>query len=539
MNPIHRKIGVACVLLIVSISALYGQFLWNPIIFDDMYFFMLDDRGEQPVSSYRLNLLELRSLPYATLAWTKAWFGLDLINFRIGSLLLHTAVVVALYFFLTAMMSVAETDGHRQRLDKALPTPWIAFFAALLFALNPVATYAAGYLVQRTTVMATLFSLLTMLAYVHGSVRQNSLLLWLTVPLYYLAVFSKEHAIMLLPVLLALTVLIHTDWRVNLKERWPIFLSLTLIAVFVVLSRKGLLGSVYEIDAASVLANEGELAYPLSLLTQTWLFFKYVFLWVFPNPVWMSIDMRESFATSMLSTYLLAGLGFLAWGVGAFWLLRQRGYRGLLGFAMLFPWLMFFTELSSVRAQEVFVLYRSYLWAAGAFCAVPVLLSRVNGRMAGMVLIPVAGVMFLVSMERLMTLSQPVFIWDDAEKLVKERQEVPGAYRIYYNRGTEWLNFGNADQAVKDFKQTIVLNENFPEAHGNLGAAYLNKDDWPNAIASFTLAIELAQIKGKSLSPRYVHGRAQAYEKMGDMQKAQADYQVSCHLAKRGCDKIR
>ena len=525
-------------LLVVSIGALYGQFLWNPIIFDDMYFFMLDDTGTQPVSSYQFNLLELRSLPYATLAWTKAWFGLDLINFRLGGLLLHAAVVVVLYFFLSAMMNVVESGSRRQRVDKALPPHWVAFFAALLFALNPVATYAAGYLVQRTTVMATLFSLLTMLVYVHGSVRHKTLSLWLTVPLYYLAVFSKEHAIMLLPALMALTVLIHRDWQAKLKERWSVFMSLTLIAAFVVLSRKGLLGSIYEIDAASVLADDGKLAYPLSILTQSWLFFKYVFLWIFPNSVWMSIDMREPFAPSVFSIYLLAGLGFLAWGIGAFWLLRQRGQRGLLGFSMLFPWLMFFTELSSVRAQEVFVLYRSYLWAAGTFCALPVLLVRVNGRVASMRLIPIAMVLFLVSLERLMTLSQPVFIWDDAEKLVKDRQEVPGAYRIYYNRGTEWLNFGNADQAVKDFKQTIVLNKNFPEAYGNLGAAYFNQDDWQNAVDSFTLAIDLAQRNGKSLSPRYIHGRAQAYEKMGDTQRAQVDYRVSCHLSKRGCEKI-
>jgi hypothetical protein len=539
LNNINREIGVACVLLVVSIGALYGQFLWNPIIFDDMYFFMLDDMGTQPVSSYQFNLLELRSLPYATLAWTKAWFGLDLINFRLGGLLLHAAVVVVLYFFLIAMMKLADSRSRSQWVDKAMSTHWVAFFVALLFALNPVATYAAGYLIQRTTVMATLFSLLTMLAYVHGSVRQKTFSLWLTVPLYYLAVFSKEHAIMLLPVLMALTVLIHEDWQAKLKARWPVFMSLTLIAAFVVLTRKGLLGSVYEIDAASVLGNDGELAYPLSLLTQSWLFFKYVFLWIFPNSVWMSIDMREPFAPSVFSFYMLAVLGFLAWGIGAFWLLRQRGQRGLLGFAMLFPWLMFFTELASVRAQEVFVLYRSYLWAVGAFCALPVLLVKLNGRVASVVLVPIAMVMFLVSMERLMTLSQTVFIWDDAEKLVKHRPEVPGAYRIYYNRGTEWLNFGNADQAVKDFKQAIVLNKNFPEAHGNLGAAYLNKDDWQNAIDAFTLAIDLAKGSGKLLSPRYVHGRAQAYEKMGDIQKAQADYRVSCRLAKRGCEKIR
>jgi tetratricopeptide (TPR) repeat protein len=319
------------------------------------------------------------------------------------------------------------------------------------------------------------------------------------------------------------------------------------------------------------------LAYPLSVLTQTWLFFKYAFLWLFPNPAWMSIDMREPFARSLLSPYLAAGACFVVWGVGATWLLLKRGANGLVGFALLFPWLMFFTEFSSVRIQESFVLYRSYLWALGALCLLPVLVAQVNARLAAFVLSVVAFAMIPISMERLIVLSQPVFVWDDAEKLIKGRTDLPGAYRIYYNRGTILTDLGNVDQAIEDFKKAISLQANFSEAYGNLGKAYTNKSDWKSAAAAFAMANEVAQKNGKTylvargnlalayskledwpnsaaefgkaidlatsehspLLPTYAIGRAQAYEKLGDLQKSQADYKLACDLAKKGCDKLK
>jgi len=96
---IKRNFGWAALLLLTA-ALLYGQFLWNPIVFDDLQFFMVDATGHQPVDDYRYSIFELRSLPYATLAWGKALFGLDLIHFRIENLLLHAAVAIALFFFL-------------------------------------------------------------------------------------------------------------------------------------------------------------------------------------------------------------------------------------------------------------------------------------------------------------------------------------------------------------------------------------------------------------------------------------------------------
>lgn len=344
---------------------------------------------------------------------------------------------------------------------------------------------------------------------------------------------------MLPAVLLALTVLLYDDWRIKLKQRWGMFAAHLAIAVFVLLATRNLLGSVYEANAPEMLLqNESELAYPLSVITQSWLFFKYVLLWLFPNPAWISIDMREPFARSMLSPYLAAAGCFVAWGAGAFWLLLKRRRMGMTGFALLFPWLMFCTEFSSVRIQEPFVLYRSYLWAAGAFCLLPVVFDRTSVHIASIVLTAIALAMLPISMERLTTFSNPILLWDDAEKLVKGREDLPGVSRIYYNRGTEFLKIDLVDQALPDLKQAVALRGNFGEAYANLGHAYFKKGEWQDSASAYSKAIEIFLKKGLPPQWKYFYGRAMAFENMGDRQKAQADYRVTCMLANKGCEKL-
>lgn len=525
-------------LLLGAVALLYGSFLGSPPVFDDQQFFVLDENGypEAMQITTQFSWLQLRSLPYATLTWTAQWFGHDMLSFRMGNLLLHAATVLALFFFLAQLFEVVLPE--KTALQDVLSRSWVAFFAALIFGLHPVATYGGGYLVQRTIVMATLFSLLAMFAYMRGSVRQQLPWLWGSVGFYYLAVLSKEHTIMLPAVILALAMLLHADWMARLKRHWPIFVAYAAIALFVLMAKKGIVGVVYEIAAPEMLQLvDIENAYPLSVLTQSWLFFKYMALWLFPNPAWMSVDMREPFAQSLLSGYLLALFAFLAWGGAALALLLKRGNLGLLGFAMLFPWLMFMTEFASVRIQEGFVLYRSYLWAVGAFALLPLIVWKLTARGAMVILGVIALFMFPLSLDRLSTFSHTFLLWDDAEKLVHGRSDLPGEYRIYYNRGTEYIKINRFDEAISDLKRSLELYPDQPAAYGNLGAAYLKKGEPENALKIFNQGIQIGIAKKALPIPKHYYGRAIANEAMQNWAAASEDYKVSCKLMNKGCDK--
>ena len=533
-----QKTVLLSALLVMLTAALYGQFLWNPIIFDDGQFFAQGDDGQPNVLQYSVSfsLLDLRSLPYATLAWTAQLFGYDLIGFRIGNLVLHAATVLSLFFFLRQLLfaTLPDDTSHPHRLGYI----WMAFFAALLFGLHPVAVYGVGYLVQRTIVMATLFSLLAMFFYMRGCVQQKQVWLWVSVIFYYLAVYSKEHAIMLPTVMLSLAVLLHENWQTRIKRQLPIFAAYAVIVLLVVLAKKGVLGSVYEINAPEMLQDVSpERAYPLSVLTQSWLFFKYWALWIFPNPEWMSVDMREPFAKSFLSPYLLMFFAFLIYGAVAARLLFKRGVLGLLGFSLLFPWLMFMTELSAVRIQESFVLYRSYLWAVGAFALLPLVFWKITARGAMLMLVIFTAFVFLISMERLSTFSHPILLWEDAKKLVRGREDMPGVFRIYYNLGTRYLIGKQYDDAISNLKHSVELYPQQPSAYSNLGLAYFEKRELDEAVRYFSIAIQLNEASQDPPAPRYYFGRAMAYEAQKNWGAASKDYEVSCRLAGRGCDK--
>lgn len=534
-----NRVWIFVVLLLGAVGALYGQFLWNPIVFDDLYPFMLDNEGNQPVSNFHFSWLELRSLPNATLAWTKAWFGLDLIYFRLGNLLLHALIGVTLFFFLrrlyrqTFAISIAEADKQ----------PWLAgaFIAALLFVVHPVAVYGAGYLIQRTIVVATLFSLLALIAYMKGLEENRWPGLWASVAFYLLAVLSKEHAIMLPAVMLSLTIVVAGTGKSLFQRLWPIYLACFMVAMFVLSQKMEVIGTAYEIDAPKMLEHAVEQSdgrnhnHLLSILTQCKLFFKYLGLWLLPNPGWMSVDMRVPFAGSLFSLYLIAVLGFLAYGGIAIRMLFKRGSHGLVGLAMLFPWLLFFTELSTTRIQESFVLYRSYLWMPGIFIAFPLLMMQIKPRIAIISGVLLAALLAMLAAERLTTFSHPLLLWDDAEKLVRDKRNLPGVDRIYGNRAKHFGDVKRYPDAIADYQTALNLRPNFAHYYQGMGIAYLNMGEYSKARDSFLKANELEPGDVKSF-----YGRGIANDGLGKKAAALADFERSCELGwKSGCSKAQ
>ncbi|MEI7456091.1 MAG: tetratricopeptide repeat protein [Nitrosomonadales bacterium] len=533
-----KKMTLWLLLAGALIAALYGQYLHNPIVFDDLYFFMLDNEGHSAIEKFSSPALwDLRALPYATLAWNAALFGFDLLPFRIENLLLHWAVVAAMGLFVLnlyrAALPSSNLSGEKTSAMSAV------LIVVSLFAVHPLAVYAAGYLVQRTIVMATLFSILALYAWLRGCAAQNRAWLWGSVVLYFLATHSKEHVIMLPVVMVAMTVLIHADWRARLLHNWPAFAGYVAIALLTIAQIRGVIGHSYEINAVEMLDGvQSEHAWLYSLLTQSWLFFKYGLLWLLPNPGWISVDMRESLAQGLFSVYGLALVAYLLYGFVAIRLLFKRGRAGLIGFALLFPWLMFATEFSTVRLQEIFVLYRSYIWAVGGVIVLPLLLMQLNARLTLMLSVLFFATLFMVAMERLSSFSHPVLLWADAEKLVKDRQELPGAGRIYYNLGTEWLKLDRPDQAIPDLQLATRLTPKLSAAFGNLGQAYAAVKQYELAIQAYSRAIDLDRELAAPMNYKHYYGRAIALEASGQITAAEADYQVSCRLnGKRGCDK--
>jgi protein O-mannosyl-transferase len=540
-NQYLRIILLASVLCAPSIF-LYCQFLWSPVVFDDQYFF------DGTVHSQYLGKIfsfDLRWLPYATFEWTRSLLGLDLIWFHLGNLILHCATSISLFLFLRRLFNLVLSE--KSEVSSTLSPFWLAFFGALIFSLHPASVYAVAYLSQRSILMATFFTLWTWRLYMEGLTRQNHLWLLASCITYLLAVLSKEHAIMASAIPIILLFLVSTvPLRQNFKLVWPTFVLYGLIALFVVyqIKTKHILGQAYEPLAANFVSKFGNdfdknLTYPLSILTQSYLFFKYLWVWIAPSPAWMSIDIYQNFAHHLWSWPESAGfIGFILYPLISIRLLIHKGINGLLGFALLCPWLLFATELSTVRIQEAFVLYRSYLWMAGSFAALPFICKKMTEKQATVLLLSLAIFLMPLSWLRLRSFSHPLLLWDDAARLVLYSDKYyPGMERIFYNRGYFFNHQTKYLDAIEDYTKSIKLAGDTgylsPKSYNNRGAAYYELRQYEQALTDFNKTIELDPTYSKAH-----FGKARVLESMKQFEVAAKSYDRACELGEtEACKK--
>jgi hypothetical protein len=517
--------------LIFAVCICYLPFLGNQFVFDDIRFLSTDLAKSNNINT--IFDLNLRWLPYASLAWTADIFS-DAVPhfFHLGNTLLHAANVILLFYLLRQLLGTVAARSEQQAVVRG------AWLAALLFALHPVAVYAVGYVVQRSILMATFFALVMLFAYLRALLTGQKRWLFLSVLAYFLAGFSKEHSVLMPAVVLALHISLRANKQAVLADLgkaalgwcWSAF---TVIGVLLLLRAKGVLGVPYEPMAAFMFEQQGQVAttpmlYLLSALTQAGLFFKYLLLWLLPNPAWMSVDMREHFITSLNEWQGWAGgLAFIVYGVIACRLLLQGGVKGLIGFALLYPWLQFIVEFSVIRVQEPFVLYRSYLWMPCLLLLVSLLLIELPSIKMLLALCMIALLLLPLTWNRLWIFGDKYRLWNDAA-IQLSNEHVSGADRIFFNRGQAQAVAHNWGEAVTDFKRVVALSPQLAPVHYELGMAYLNLGDGKEALAQFNESIAINQFDG-----RYYFGKGLALMKLHQLKLAQQQLQKSCELGEQ------
>jgi len=503
--------------LLAAVCVVYLPFLGNPLFFDDVPFFYGNVAAQYAHSWFQF---DLRWFPYATLGWTE-WLFSNVVThfFHLGNLLLHAANVMLLFYLLRLLVGSAVPDNQNPGV-----VVWGAWFGALIFALHPVAGYAVGYVVQRSILMATFFALLMQLAYVRGLLTGQARWLVLAAAAYFMAVFSKEHSVMLLAVLAVETITLRSRIRASTLSLWLAWAVFFAIGLLIMLRAKGVFGTPYEAMAADLFKQDGIVAstpvlHLLSAMTQAGLFFKYLLLWILPNPAWMAIDMRETFVASWLSWRgLLGAAGFLAYGALGMWLLLRPRWIGLAGLALLYPWLQFVLEFSSIRVQEPFVLYRSYLWMPGLMLLIPLLLNKWPGRKTFLALGLSVLLLLPLALNRQWVFADNYRLWNDAALLLPN-DKVSGADRILFNRAQAEEGRNRLDDAIVDFERVIAISPQYAPVRFELGWAYLKARRYQEAMVQFDAAIMLDPsfsnaYYGKAMILKMQHENGQAAELM-------------------------
>ena len=534
LNYFRRRDRGWVLSLFAAVCLVYLPFLGNPFVFDDTNFFLGDNADYYAHAMFNF---DLRWLPYASMGWTYAIFSDVQPHFyRLGSILLHAANAIALFYLLRQLIG-AVTPNSRNSSEAV----WGAWFGALIFALHPVAVYAAGYMIQRSILMATLFALLMQLAYLRGLLTGRRHWLALAVLAYFLACFSKEHSVLTPAVLGAMAFLLRDKNQASRTALWATWGAFAAIGILVVLRAKGVFGSPYEVGAAALFEQQGivestPMLHLLSVLTQAGLFFKYLGLWLLPNPAWMSVDMREPIVASIAEWRGWLGVAaFLAYGLMAVRLLLRGGITGLIGFALLYPWLQFWLEFSSIRIQEIFVLYRSYLWLPGMMVLIPLLLAKYPGKRTLFALGLAALLLVTLSVNRLWVFADNYRLWDDAAKLLRSGEE-PLASRIFYNRAVAEASLGKWEAAVTDYEKAVARHfKDDPIMLHDLGIAYFNTKRYQDALVQFdkTIALDPEYAKAyfdKGMTLKTLHRGESAMQQME--KSCELKYAMACVIIK-------
>ncbi len=478
------------------VLGIYLPGLQNQLVFDDLRF-------KDTIFRDYSGALELkqRLLSYGSFIWIQALFGEGWWKQRIVNMLLHGGVVVSLYLLMRDLLAHTRFSTELESREYFKESRNAALLVGTaLFAVNPMAVYAVGYLVQRSIVMATLFTVLACWLFIKGLL--DGRIHWYALALlsYLCAVLSKEHAVMAAALAVPLYIYIkRPGWKTTTLVMGISLLLLAAVGGILYTRYGGIVGKVFDDQSIKYVQLLEKLSpgvskhiYPLSILNEAALFFAYGFLWLVPNTLWMSIDLRPAFPTSL--TYmpqLLGAMGYLAIFASAiYFFFKKRNHLGFLALCLLIPLLLFFTEFTTVWVQDPFVLYRSYLWAI----AMPGLLAIALIKLKPKAIFIVGSTCILIfgglALERSLTFHDEYSVWNDAaEKInIDAPPNSVGRFRPFLNLGVYYGGTGSYQLAYNNLSKAQELGAPSGVASFNMGGILLKQKKLKDALESFERA---------------------------------------------------
>lgn len=461
---------------------LYGLFLSNPPFFDDLN----GPFWQFPVP--RPEVITPRVVAWLSFLPSSYWPETALQTLHGGNVLIHLGNVFLAYFLIHTLMDIGvHSSNKNQRTENSR----VALFGALLFSIHPVATYAAGYLIQRTILLTTFFGLLTTWVHLLAQIKGRQYWFVASSLFFLLALFSKEHIVMLPFFLGALSYWLAqqgVQWRRGWGWVFVVYALSSLLMVALIKSGVGF-GAMYE-PHAQIFFPDTANPYWTSLTSQLILFFKYLGLWFVPVTSGMSIDLQQN-----VFYYSLGWPGLVAAGLLVMLTTLAIKHRksGLFSLAWFWAFMLFFSEFWAIRLSEGFVLYRSYLW----MIPVPFVISwgvmqlakLIGNRISIVFVILIAGGYAYATWNRLDSMSSSIKVWKDA---VEKNNGVtwPMASRAHSTLGAYLAGSGQLGEAQKHFHRAVELNPLHATAWCNLTNIYRLRNQADVAATMLTRAIQ-------------------------------------------------
>jgi Flp pilus assembly protein TadD len=416
-------------------------------------------------------------------------FGDQPSGYHLWNVLLHALNSLLVYllclFLWRGDRDVPAPEGAGQA------APWWAFAAALLFAVHPVHTDAVTALVGRAELMAAFFVFIAFISYLHYRGSGRSRFYALSLAAFFLALLSKENAIVLPVLIVVHDVLSH----VFIKKDRPVrvvkaCLGLFCVAALYLAVRYQVIGGIGPASDAVVLAGVPAVT---RLATMVTVFGTYLKLLVFPLGLQAYYDDCFPMAGSLLAPIvILSGLALIAAAAIAVYLYRKKSMA-------LFPLLWIFIGLLPVSQiipigalmAERFLYLPSAGFSILAAAGLHALWRRGSRRFTVMI----GFVVFLVAL--LMVWSVWTIrrnrVWKDPARFWSTlARDAPQSGMALYNMGVVRMMAGEKDEAIRYFERAVNADPDRFEPHLNLGILYEERGEWTDALRAFERAREVA-----------------------------------------------
>jgi tetratricopeptide (TPR) repeat protein len=518
-DPIHSRL--TCFLILIACILTYSnsfQASWHfddePVILgsDNVHLkeislsalarttsFLLNDSSSQDAMRFR---------PVAAISFALNWyagadrvFGYHVVNVGVHILCTWVLFFLLLSFFRTPILSGC-CEGDEQN---------IALLAAFLWAVHPIQTQAVTYIVQRMTLLSTLFYLSGLLCFIHGRIRaeRRPRLLFFSGCFFFLllAMGSKENAVMF-PLSLVLVEFVffnNLSVGTRLKTSFRIILAGTvstgILSVLVAYSTMS-----HPFAYISSVSSARSFTLVERLMTEPRIVIGYLTQIFYPLLTRFSIEHSVAVSTSLLNPVTTLASIVLISGLLVF-ALFQIQKKPILSFSILFFFLNHIMESTVIPLELVFE-HRNYL--PSAFIFFPAALAIVQGlryyqrkgrqTMFSICFVFTASFMIVLGATTYMrnaAWSSERTLWEDA------LSKAPQSARPYERLANYYNNAGLIDTALslyetartKQRASRISLADNYT----NSGNIYSIRMDFEKALGLYDRAISINPTHPKTM----------------------------------------
>jgi hypothetical protein len=411
-----------------------------------------------------------RPVTFATLAVNYQLNGDRPFGYHLLNLLLHAGVTVLLFLVLRKILA-SEPRG-----DTA------AFVAALLFAVHPLHTEAVASIVGRSELLAAGFLLAAWLFHLRGRTI-------LTLLCFVFAAFSKESAIVLLPLAVA------GDYARGRVLRWTGYVPIAAATVLYAFLLWKVHGNRLGLQGVSLLDN------PLAHLRAGWrilnairIAWKYVGLQLFPatlscdysfSAIRLYANLRHTLPAVIAAVAVL-----IAWG----WAICKKKSGFVIAGAIYFAGFAIAANIL-VSTGTIMGERLAYLPSAGFFLLIALLWARIE---VGHRFVAIVFLVLLVAVFGLRTFVRNRDWKDNLTLYQSAVRAVPGSAKMHSNLGREFMNRKQLDQARTELQDALAIYPEYPDALQSLALVESWTGDDPEAIRLMESAVRMSDRKNLS-----------------------------------------